>query len=71
MSAIIPSPAIKIAFKIFPIPKYLKIAKSDMQIAIIRPLFELAKSIENKKKDKANKFMKNKSINVDEFGSVK
>ncbi len=71
MSAIIPRPARSTAFNIFPIPKYLKIAKRDKQVEIISPLFELANRIENKKKNKAKRFRKNRKINIDEFGSVK
>lgn len=71
MSAIIPSPAIKIAFSMFPMPKYLKTVNNNKHVATINPLLELAKSIENKKKKKANKFMKNKNINVGDLGSVK
>lgn len=71
MSAIIPSPAIKIAFKIFPIPRYRKITNKVKQIETIKPLFELTKRIENKKKKNAKRFKKNRKINIDEFGSVK
>jgi hypothetical protein len=71
MSAIIPSPARSTAFRIFPMPKYLKIAKRDKQVAIINPLLELAKRIENKKKKSEKRFMKNKKTKVDDFGSVK
>lgn len=71
MSAIIPSPARSIAFKIFPIPKYLKITKNVTQIDIINPRFEPAKINEKTKKRNVNKFIKNRKINKEDFGSVK
>lgn len=71
MSAIIPSPATKTAFNIFPIPKYLKIAKKITQADTINPRFEFAKINENTKKRNANKFTKKRKINKEDFGSVK
>ena len=61
MSAIIPSPIKSIAFKMFPIPKNLKITKNVIQIEIIKPRLELAKISDIKKNKKINKFKKNKN----------
>lgn len=71
MSAIIPRLARSTAFNIFPMPKYLKIVNNNKQVAIIKPLLELANINEKIKKSNANKFIKNKKIKVDELGSVK
>ncbi|MEK7169060.1 MAG: hypothetical protein AAB778_03545 [Patescibacteria group bacterium] len=60
--AIIPIPAIKTAFKIFPIPKYLKIIKSVIQKEIIKPRLELAKIKEKIKNERVNINMKNIKI---------
>ena len=69
--AIIPSPAIKTAFKIFPIPKCLRTAKTVIQTEMISPTLEPAKINENKKKRRVNKLTKNKNTKNDCFGSVK
>lgn len=71
MSAIIPSPARSIAFKILPIPKYLKIAKTVTQADIINPRFEFAKINEKMKNKNVNKFAKKRKINNEDLGSVK
>lgn len=42
-----------------------------MQSEITKPLLELARTREVKKKRNANKFMKNKNLNNEEDGSVK
>ncbi|MFA6074180.1 MAG: hypothetical protein WC758_08735 [Candidatus Woesearchaeota archaeon] len=70
-SIIIPSPAINIAFKIFPTPKNLKIAKIVKQTEIKKPLLELPKVSENRKNKNINKLTKNNGTNNENLGSVK
>lgn len=69
--AIIPRPTRSIAFKIFPIPKYLKITNKVKQTEIIRPRLEFAKSRENINIENKNKLIKKINTKIDSLGSVK
>lgn len=55
----------------FPIPKYLKIAKSVIQIEIIKPFFEEASKSEKVNSNKVKSRTKNIKITKPLSGSVK
>lgn len=55
----------------FPIPNNLKIVKSVIQIEIIKPFFDEAKSKETIKNKKEKIHIKNAKITKPLFGSVK
>ena len=71
ISTIIASPTIKIRFNMFPIPNSLKMENNVTAIEIIRPLLELPKTKEDRKKRKAKRLIKNKNTNNIWAGLVK
>jgi hypothetical protein len=58
-SAVIQTPIRRKKFKIFPSPKYLKITNMVKPVAVINPLLELIKIIENVKNREKNATRKN------------
>ena len=68
---VIATPNIKIAFRIFPIPKYFKNKKKIKDKDIIIPLLVFAKIVAKLKSKEKNKIIKKRIIIPKVFGSMK
>ena len=68
---VIATPNIRIAFRIFPIPKYFKNRKKIKDKDIIIPLLVFAKIVEKVKSKEKNKIIKKRIITPKVFGSMK